>query len=493
MKTKDIMTALGDVDNRYKRESAEENAKVYFKKGNGARILKYVLSGAALLGLAAFAVFAISTKYSSDNIAMVEPGAKVGFSTSKTTITETAVNGSGADREIEIARCTLKGGDPQTVSMNDPDYIMTGGTYIYKIDYDYAFGTGDEEGYFTKSKDGAVLWTYKWKDDTDPDSDHPRFEHFTVLDCGVLLVRELGFGHLDPAYKLKLALLDDTGNEVWVQKYTHNMGAVAGIYYDEDTIYVVSYTDTEQWATVEGRESVVHEQLQSFVISEFSKATGDLIRNRQTPVQIDISSSTVRCLGKVDTGYVIMYYDLDYRSNLVLLSYDRGVERMISFGVNYEFGTAQSLNGKIYLSGKLMSPGQNMGADAYFYVPGHNGPAALWRYRIDLKYANKEYKDVAEEYKEGTSAVLLVCDGSLSPEQIYVQEGAYGGALEKTENGLTWDVAQISTVYAGAEKAGVPFVFGSSRTYTLGEKGLIASCEDTAKSYVMIGIYYPYE
>ena len=62
MKTKDIMTALGDVDNRYKRESAEENAKVYFKKGNGARILKYVLSGAALLGLAAFAVFAISTK-----------------------------------------------------------------------------------------------------------------------------------------------------------------------------------------------------------------------------------------------------------------------------------------------------------------------------------------------------------------------------------------------------------------------------------------------
>ncbi len=70
MKSTEILTALGDVNERYKTEAEEENADKIFKKsekkGAGLRVFKFVLSGAALLGLAAFIAVNLSIKYSGD-------------------------------------------------------------------------------------------------------------------------------------------------------------------------------------------------------------------------------------------------------------------------------------------------------------------------------------------------------------------------------------------------------------------------------------------
>ena len=66
MKSTDVLIALEDVDGRYKEEAAEENADRIFKKsekkGAGLRVFKFVLSGAALFALAAFAVVTVMTK-----------------------------------------------------------------------------------------------------------------------------------------------------------------------------------------------------------------------------------------------------------------------------------------------------------------------------------------------------------------------------------------------------------------------------------------------
>ena len=490
MKTTDILSELENVKEQYKTDSREEFAGKYFNKNKGRKILKFVLSGAALFVFAAFITLTVVTKYASKPDRMVSHGSGIGFEISKTALKQETLKPDGSHEsyaDLQIEQCVLEGGQPQEVNRVTPDYIMSGGSFIFGMNYDYSFGTGDNKGTFTKSNGDKVLWTYKW--DYDEKTELPR-SIFRAVDGGVLLINytDLGFGYRD--YKMRMIMLDDSGNELWLKKYDHDVGTVAGAYADGDTIYVVSSVKTDQMGiNEEGIEAVMNERITAFVISEYSKSTGELKSHKEIPVQIDISSCTVRCLGKVDNGYVVMYYDLDYKSNLALISNDRGLECIISFGVTYEFCSAGYSNGKIYLSGKHMSPEQNMGADAYYYVYEN----LYWKYKRDIELINKESGDLLAKYAEETSAVLLVCDASLSPEQIYTQKGAYGGALEATETGLLWEVAQIQSVCGGPDRAANPFVYGSSRTYALDENSLIASFEDTAKSYVMLGVYYPYE
>ena len=95
MKSNDILNALSDVDDKYKKEAFEENADSIFdkskNKGGISRIFKYVMSAAAILALCAFAVF-IGVYSRRDNIAasMLEKGADIPHEFSKLELEKTS-------------------------------------------------------------------------------------------------------------------------------------------------------------------------------------------------------------------------------------------------------------------------------------------------------------------------------------------------------------------------------------------------------------------
>ena len=500
MKTTDILSELENVKDKYKEEAREENAEKYFSKGKGKKIFKYVLSAAALFALAAFAAVTVMTKYMNKPDRMVSHGASVVHEIKETTIKQETLKPDGSHEswaELKFDECTLKGGEPQKADILKPDYLMTGGSHMFKTYYDYTTEGGKDSADIIKSKDGEEVWRYTWY--TDPDSGL-QYTAVRPLDSGVLLTAHDYIGYKDIPNTLAMIMLDDDGREIWNKKYDHQVGRIVGVYYDTDTIYVIGYSNTEVTELKDdGIDWIVSEQLTSVNISEYSRTTGELYRHKEIPVQIDFSSESIRCIGKTEFGYVIMYYTLnpEYKENLLLVSYEDGIRAVVGFGDTYEFCSASSLNGKIYLSGKRMSPGRNMGADAYFY----NREWTLFYHKYSYAWehngsAIKESSELLAKYSEETSAVLLVCDGYLSPEQTYTQNAAYGGALNKTETGLEWDAVQISAVYTSAytdEYPGEPIVAGSSRTYSVSEEGLITSVDETARSYVMVGVYYPYE
>ncbi len=494
MKSKDILVALEDVKDKYKTDAAEENAGKYFNKGKGKRVLKYVLSAAALFALAAFAAVTVMTKYMSRPDKMVLHGSKVEYELSETVITQKTLKPDGSQEsrsELKLDECVLQAGEPQEVNVKNPDYIMSGGLFITKMNYNYSFDVENEKMYFSKIKDGKALWTYERDYDL-------LLYSYKELDSGVLLISynyHLDMVREDTIASMRLVLLDkENGAVLWENSYTNPVGTyveqLAGAYEDAGKIYVLSYI-CEAYKTYDdnGKATDSSVKCTSFIITEYSEKTGDKTDRKETPVQLGMSLFGLRCIGRTDIGYVITYLDTDYETNLLLLSADCEVQCIVGYGSTYEFGSAEYYNGKMYLSGKHMSPEQNLGADAFLYIVENQS-------RVYYNYSRErgtKSDDLLARYKEETSAVLLVCDGKLSPEQVYVQNEAFGGMMNKTESGLAWDAVEISKVFSDPEgRGGTTVICGASRTYAFDENGLIKSAEGTGVSYSMSGILYPY-
>lgn len=492
MKSDDILNALDGVKDKYKTDAAEENAGKYFKLGRGKRIFKCVMSAAALLGLAAFAVTAVTMKYMSKPNKMVLSGSSVEFGLSEYTIRQETLKPDGKHEssvDLKLDRCVLQAGEPQEVNVENPDYIMSGGVFITKMNYNYEFEVKDEKMYFSKVKDGKTLWTYERDYDL-------LLYSYKELDGGVLLISynyHLDMVREDTIASMRLTLLDkESGAVLWENSYTNPVGTyveqMAGVYEDAGKIYVLSYICEAYKIYGENGEAIDSSvKCTSFIITEYSAKTGEKTARKETPVQLDMYLFGLRCIGRTDIGYVVTYFDKDYKTNLLLLSHDCEVQCIVGYGSTYEFGSAEYYNGKMYLSGKRMSPEQNLGADAFLYIV-ENQSRVYYAYSRERGNENDE---LLSKHKEETSAVLLVCDGKLSPDQIYVQNEAFGGMLNRSDDGLTWDAVEISRVFGDTE-GGTGVVSGAARTYAFDENGLIKSAEGTGVSYSMSGVLYPY-
>ncbi|MBQ7700178.1 MAG: hypothetical protein IJT49_07555 [Clostridia bacterium] len=497
MKSKDILVALENVSDKYKTDAAEENAGLYFNKGKGKRIFTYVMSAAALFALAAFVVLTVAAKYMNKTDNMVVHGASVAHEISETVIKQETLTPNGSHEslaDLKLEECILQGGEPQAANVESPDYIMSGGLFITKMNYGYNFEVENKKMYFSKVKNGSALWRYEHEYDL-------LLYSYKEFDSGVLLVSydyHLDMVREDTVASMRFTLLDkENGSVIWENSYTNPLGTyteqLAGVYEDAGKIYVLSYIcEAYKIYDENGESSDSSVKCTSFIISEYSAQTGEKLSRKETPVQLDMSLFGLRCIGKTKIGYVVTYLDKDYKTNLLLLSHGCAVECIVGYGSAYEFGSAEYSNGKLYLSGKHMTPEQNLGADAFDYIVNQQS-RLYYNYKYTVKRST-ENDELLKRYKEETSAVLLVCDDKLLPEQIYVQNEAFGGVLNKTANGLTWDAVQIGSVYSDPEgRGGIAVLCGTSRTYAFDENGLIKSAENTAVSYSMYGILYPCE
>lgn len=492
MKSDDILNALDGVKDKYKTDAAEENAGKYFKLGRGKRIFKYVMSAAALLGLAAFAVTAVTMKYMNKPNKMVSRDASLQYELSGSAIKQETLRPDGSHEsyaDLKLEQCVLQGGEPQTVNVENPDYIMSGEVFITKMNYDYSFEVKNEKMYFSKVEDGKTLWTYERDYDL-------LLYSYKKLDSGVLLISynyHLDMVREDTIAPMRLTLLDkESGAVLWENSYTNPVGTyveqLAGVYENDGKIYVLSYI-CEAYKIYDDNGEAVDRSVKctSFIITEYSAKTGEKLNRKEAPVELDMYLFGLRCIGKTDIGYVVTYFDKDYKTNLLLLSPDCEVQCIVGYGSTYEFGSAEYYNGKMYLSGKHMSPEQNLGAHAFLYIVENQS-------RIYYTYSRErgnENDELLSKHKEETSAVLLVCDGKLSPDQIYVQNEAFGGMLNRSDDELTWDAVEISRVFGDTE-GGTGVVSGAARTYAFDENGLIKSAEGTGVSYLMSGMLYPY-
>ena len=492
MKSKDILVALENVSDKYKTDAAEENAGLYFNKGKGKRIFTYVMSAAALFALAAFVVLTVAAKYMNKTDNMVVHGASVAHEISETVIKQETLTPNGSHEslaDLKLEECILQGGEPQAANVKSPDYIMSGEVFITKMNYNYEFEVKDEKMYFSKVKDGKTLWTYERDYDL-------LLYSYKELDGGVLLISynyHLDMVREDTIASMRLTLLDkESGAVLWENSYTNPVGTyveqMAGVYEDAGKIYVLSYICEAYNIYGENGEAIDSSvKCTSFIITEYSEKTGEKIDRKETPVQLDMYLFGLRCIGRTDIGYVVTYFDKDYKTDLLLLSHDCEVQCIVGYGSTYEFGSAEYYNGKMYLSGKHMTPEQNLGADAFLYI-AENQSRVYYTYSRERGNENNE---LLAKHKEETSAVLLVCDDKLSPEQIYVQNEAFGGMLNRSDDGLTWDAVEINRVFGDTE-GGTGVVSGAARTYAFDENGLIKSAEGTGISYSMSGVLYPY-
>ena len=164
MKSTDILTALGDVKERYKTEAAEENAENIFdrdkNKGRILNVFKYVLSGAALLGLCAFAIF-IGVAKNRDNIAasMIEGFADIPHEFSKLELEKTSYTPDGKNDGAEkftVPVCEITPTGVNDVDTQIKDYLMFGGMCILDVDNTTGNSEKTEDGQVTRSEEHTV-------------------------------------------------------------------------------------------------------------------------------------------------------------------------------------------------------------------------------------------------------------------------------------------------------------------------------------------------
>lgn len=495
MKTTDILSELENVKEKYKTDAQEENAGKYFNKNRGRKILKFVLSGAALFVFAAFITLTVMTKYASKPDHMVSREAGVGFDISGTALTqETFKPDSSKETTIELLtdNCIIQGGQTQSTDRSDPDYFMNGGIFAYKLCPEYDTDTSGDKSYFVKSENGKESWRYEINGEMYLQL------LYRVLDNGVLLIENGNIFDTEienTTATTRLTMLDNDGNRLWVSSFKNPVGSpaerFAGVFEDSGKIYVASYkSDVPYIPDGEGGQIIKDVICSSLIVTEYSEQTGKQLDRRETPVRLQTDYCKVNCIGLTEYGCVFSYVDYDYKTNLVLVKNDGNIERITGFGENYEFCSASSVGGKIYLSGKRMTPKVNLYSDVYYSLSESAHVYNRFTGDYFFSYVMRQFKENAaltEKYKKETAAVLLVCDKTLSPEYVYTQDAAYGGVLKATDSGLLWDVVQLCSVYSSTSSDATPVLIGLSRTYTFDGTGLLTSFDDTAYKYIMTG------
>ncbi len=491
MKTKDIMTALGNVSDEYKREAEEENAGRYFKERKGKtvfkNIIKYSLSAAAIFALAVFMIAVAKTKYADQNN-MVASGSGVKNSVSETTIERGIVNENGNlvnIDEVKINVCELQGGEPKEIGRDEvknPDHVIYAASNVVDASEKYrcikndAVTDPDTDSYMclAKFEDGEEKWRIDYNGAYGPISDYIELENENVLILShARRYRTERFAALQ--------MYDKNGQTVWgpvelhekYDEFGYRVEAL-GLYAENGIAYLVCYEVNEDVVEYEpGKYSVYGEALNKLMIVEFSLETGQELSRKYKETNLYAQLYDVDCIGMTEAGFVIVYQNKEWETRVMLVDRDCSIVGINSYGRGYEFYSAESHNGKIYLSGKLMQPEINMYYDMYFPDPG------LIYYKAAVNSSSNNEK-LVKKFREETSAVLLVCDTSLRPTHMYTQKAAFGAKLYKTEDGLVWDVCEIS--YAGR-----PIMAGGSVSYSFNKNGLLTSREDNGEIYASVG------
>ncbi|MBQ1847334.1 MAG: hypothetical protein II135_04945 [Clostridia bacterium] len=278
-----------------------------------------------------------------------------------------------------------------------------------------------------------------------------------------------------------LQMYDKNGQTVWgpvvlpedYDEYVYRVEAI-GLYAENGRAYLVCYEVNEDVVEYEpGKYSVYGETLNKLMIVEFSLETGQELARKYKETNLYTHLYDVDCIGMTEAGFVIVYQNKEWETRVMLVDRDCNIVSINAYGKGYEFFSAESHNGKIYLSGKLMQPEINMYYNLYFSDPG------LIYYKLATLSSSNDEK-LVKKIREETSAVLIVCDLTLKPEKVYTEKAAFGGKLYKTEDGLVWDICEIS--YAGGQ-----IIAGGSVSYSFNKNGLLTSREDNGEIYASVG------
>ncbi|MBQ3870866.1 MAG: hypothetical protein II777_09990, partial [Clostridia bacterium] len=240
--------------------------------------------------------------------------------------------------------------------------------------------------------------------------------------------------------------------------------------------YLLGYAGVEDSELTKepGTYNVYGETFIKLMIAEYSLETGEELSVKYAGTNLYGQYFEVHCIGKTEAGYLVSYHTKSWEMRVMLVDKDCNIVSINGYGAGYEFCSVEYHNGEIYLSGKLMQPEVNIFCDFYF---GHDPCLRYYKHRAGNSLTDE---NLVKKFREETSAVLLVCDTSLRPTHMYTQKAAFGGKLYKTEDGLVWDVCEIS--YAGGQ-----IIAGGSVSYNFNGKGIITSREDNGEIYASVG------
>lgn len=495
MKSTDILTALGDVSERYKTEAEEENADKIFKKsekkGAGLRVFKFVLSGAALLGLCAFAIF-IGVAKNHDNIAasMLERGADIPHEFSKFEVEKTSYTKDAKEEDkvqVEIPVCDITPAGLDDVDPKSADYFMLGSTMILDVN-DIMWS---EEG-LQEKENGKVKVTYErhlfnvdWQ----------FYSDCKKLGGGLFLFGGAKYRRMQEEYEFSTfaIMYNGDGTERWCTKHKDPVGTAAELilqaYLEGGKIYVVTaamedlFTKSESY-TDESPSYISDYMLRELIITVYDEQTGEILSRKSAATELRTTTYNIHCIGKTEYGFIIsvLLKDQLYDPYYILLDYDGNITSVSRFGTKYEFCSASSINGQIYLSGKYMPDDKNMYPHTDHKLMKYE--AQLYRHQFS---SVSKSSNAYEKYKNETKAVLMVCDANMTPVKAYTQSGSYGGSVRVENGSLLWDACEITSAYSYGENSNVAVLIAPSKTFIINEKGALESRIDSDNVYAMEG------
>ena len=497
MKSKDILTALGDVSERYKTEAEEGKADKIFKKsekkGAGLRVFKFVLSGAALLGLCAFAIF-IGVAKNRDNIAasMLERGADIPHAFSKTELEKTSYTPDGktdGSEKFTVSVCDITPSGVNDVDTQTKDYLMFGGMCILDVDST----TGNSE----KTEDGQVTYALNIEATAALKTEHKK------LGDGMFFFVFNRYGFVTEKTELSTiaVMFNGDGTERWRITHKNPVGTAPEnflqAYLDDGKIYVVTamiediFTKADE--SSDGFTSYAADDMcRELVITVYDEQTGEILSRKSAKTALKTTTFGTHCIGKTEYGFVITVLTENWSDDpyIILLGYDGNIISVCRYGMEYEFCSAASINGEIYLSGKSMPQGKNMSPFTHSCIISY--PDIMFRHEfLSIKTVN----DYAfKRYKEETKAFLMVCDANLTPTKAYTQSGSFGGIISTENNSLYWDACEITAAYGSNSNGDVnksdytyATLIGSAKTYVINEKGALEALTGSDNKYVMVG------
>ncbi len=498
MKSTDILTALGGVSERYKTEAEEENADKIFKKsekkGAGLRVFKFVLSGAALLGLCAFAIF-IGVAKNRDNItaSMLDRGANIPHTFIKeefSKISYTVKGEKDSAAKVTVPVCELKtDGGAQTVWGDD--YIVDAGQRLLAVEneYRYSYDINEEKRYIIKKSGEKEVYRYEIKDI--PVS----MAHFVFKELNGGLVIAFYQSELkvseETAATLEIIMLNGDGTERWRVRRKDPVGSnpdqILQMYFKDGKIYVVGFKTEFGSAS----DCMI---CRGFTVTAYNEKTGELISRKTSDTEIKTQMLGTHCIGMTEYGFIITAVPEKWADEayMILVGFDAEILSIVRYNAYYEFYSAASINGEIYLSGKKMSPVKNIssitGSEMFSVDPR--------KYR-DV-YNNQEYYipgvNRFKKFSGETSAALMVCDNTLTPVKVYTQSGSFGGCVRVEGDKLLWDACLITDVYPDESQVENNSLYvtihSAAQTYEINGSGVMETRYPTATSYRMIGLAY---
>lgn len=495
MKTNDILNALSDVDDKYKKEAFEENADNIFdkskNKGKISRIFKYAMSAAAILALCAFAIF-IGVYSRHDNIAasMLEKGADIPHAFSKLELEKTSYTKDANETDktkVEIPVCDITPAGLDDADPKSADYFMLGSTMILDVN-DIMWS---EEG-LQEKENGKVTVTYErhlFNVDWQFYSDHKK------LGGGLFLFGGAKYRRMQEEYEFSTfaIMYNGDGTERWCTKHKDPVGTAAELilqaYLEDGKIYVVTaamedlFTESESY-TDESPSYISDYMLRELIITVYDEQTGEILSRKSAATELRTTTYNIHCIGKTEYGFIIsvLLKDQLYDPYYILLDYDGNITSVSRFGTKYEFCSASSINGQIYLSGKYMPDNKNMYPHTDHKLTTYE--AQLYRHQFS---SVSKSSNAYEKYKNETKAVLMVCDASMTPVKAYTQSGSYGGSVRVENGSLLWDACEITSAYSYGTDSNVAVLIAPSKTLVINEKGALEARTNSDNVYAMEG------